>query len=127
MRIVESGSPHAIAAAFTLGREDVIPMMFQSLVVRLNEQFCGELSLFQDYLDRHIKLDEERHGPMSLRMLVELSSDDPCKWKEAENTVRVALSARIALWDGVADQIAGARVRPITDDDRAGMAGSSCE
>ena len=140
MEIVESGSTHAIAAAFTLGREDVIPVMFQSLVVKLNEQFPGELSLFQDYLERHIKLDEERHGPMSLRMLVELCGDDPRKWKEAENTVEVALNARIALWNGVANQIAGARVRLITDGARAawpykltiqhnrtGIPGSSCE
>ena len=140
LKIIESGSTHAIAAAFTLGREDVIPVMFQSLVVKLNEQFPGELSLFQDYLDRHIKLDEERHGPMSLRMLVELCGDDPCKWKEVEVTVRVALNARIALWNGVADQIAGARTRRIKVNDgasgpypvtirqnRTGIPGSSCE
>jgi hypothetical protein len=119
MKIVESGSTHAIAAAFTLGREDVIPVMFQSLVVKLDEQFPGELSLFQDYLERHIKLDEERHGPMSLQMLVQLCGEDPAKWKEAEDTVRVALHARIALWDAVADQIAAARVKRLREVNRA--------
>ena len=111
MKIAEAGSTHAIAAAFTLGREDVIPVMFQSLVVKLNEQFPGELSLFQDYLDRHIKLDEERHGPMSLHMLAELCGDDSRKWQEAKDTVEVALKARIALWDGVVVQLAAARLQ----------------
>jgi hypothetical protein len=111
MRIVESESTHAIAAAFTLGREDVIPMMFQPLVAKLADHFHGELTRFQNYLDRHIKLDEQHHTPMALRMLVELCGDDLRKWKEAEDTARVALIARIALWDGVIDQISLAKGR----------------
>lgn len=106
MTIVESGSTHSIAAAFTLGREDVIPMMFTPLVTKLEDQFPGQLTIFRDYLERHIRLDEERHTPMALRMLVQLCGDDPRKWSEAEETARIALIARIALWDGVAEQIA---------------------
>jgi hypothetical protein len=111
MRIIESESTHAVAAAFTLGREDVIPMMFQPLVVKLAGHFPGELTRFQDYLDRHIKLDEERHTPMALRMLVELCGEDPDKWQEAGDAARVALIARIVLWDGVIDQISLAKCR----------------
>ena len=109
MRVVESGSTHAVAAAFTMGREDVIPTMFKALVAKLDRHFPGELTLFQDYLDRHIKLDEERHTPMAVRMLMELCGDDSHKWAEAEATAKAALTARIALWDGVVTQIALAR------------------
>ena len=105
MRVVESGAAHAIAAAFTLGREDIIPVMFKPLVAKLDRCFPGELTLFQDYLDRHIKLDEERHTPMALRMLSELCGDDPQKWREAEESAKTALSARIALWDGVLEAL----------------------
>jgi hypothetical protein len=105
MRVVESGAAHAIAAAFTLGREDIIPVMFKPLVAKLDHRFPGELTLFQDYLERHIKLDEERHTPMALRMLAELCGDNPHKWSEAEESAKTALNARIALWNGVVEAI----------------------
>jgi hypothetical protein len=108
MTIVESGSAHSIAAAFTLGREDVIPILFRPLVTKLEYRFPGQLTLFQDYLERHIRLDEERHTPMGLQMLAGLCRDDPHKWREAEETARVALDTRIALWDRVAEQITSA-------------------
>jgi hypothetical protein len=109
MRIVESESTHAVAAALTLGREDVIPMMFQPLVAKLADHFPGELTRFKNYLDRHIKLDEERHTPMAFQMLAELCGADVSKWKTVENAACVALMARIALWDGVIDQITRAK------------------
>jgi hypothetical protein len=105
MTFVTSGAPHVIAAAFTLGREDVIPVMFRALVARLRKQSPQELTLFQDYLERHIKLDEERHTPMALEMLAALCGDNSWKWKEAKEAARIALSARIALWNGVVEQI----------------------
>lgn len=105
MRIVASGSAHSIAAAFTLGREDVIPVMFKPLVTKLQNRFSGQLSLFQDYLERHILLDEERHTPMALQMLADLCSEDLHKWREAEETAKTALRARIALWDGVLEAL----------------------
>ena len=108
-RIVESGSAHSIAAAFTLGREDLIPDMFRALVTDLQNRFSEQLTLFHYYLERHIHLDEERHTPMALQMLAGLCSNDPGKWREGEETARVALNARIALWDGVVEQIAIAR------------------
>jgi hypothetical protein len=109
MTTVRSGAAHRIAAAFTLGREDVIPVMFKALVAKLRNVSSGELTLFHDYLDRHIKLDEERHTPMALQMLAELCGDNCDKWRQAEATARTALKARITLWDGVADRIAIAR------------------
>ena len=93
-------------------------MMFQPLVAKLADHFPGELTRFQNYLDRHIKLDEEHHTPMALRMLVELCGDDLRKWKEAEDTARFALIARIALWDGVVDQISLAKAKQTLKDSR---------
>ncbi len=104
-RIVVSGEAHAIAAAFTLGREEVIPDMFRALVTDLQKRFPAELTLLHAYLERHIHMDEARHTPMALHMLAGLCNDDPRKWREAEEAARVALNARIALWDGVVEQI----------------------
>lgn len=117
-RIIDSGSPPALAAAFTLGREDIIPTMFLPLVDKLNRQYSGELCLFQEYLERHVKIDEERHGPMALEMLAGLCGDDPGKWQEAEAAARAALSARIVLWDGVVAAIRGTREQELQEDIR---------
>ena len=103
--VVQSGSVHTIAAAFTMGREDLIPDMFRTLIRDLKNQYPGQLTTFHDYLERHIDLDEEHHGPMARRMLVELCGDDAGRWKECEAVAKAALEARLSLWDGVCTAI----------------------
>lgn len=99
--VVRSGSVYSIAAAFTLGREDLIPAMFRTLIRDLKNQHPKRLTTFQDYLERHIDLDEERHGPMARHMLVKLCGDDAGRWKECEAVATAAMEARLSLWDGV--------------------------
>jgi hypothetical protein len=65
-------NPHITAAAFTIGREDLIPTMFREIVHDLRCGFEG-LAVFEYYLERHIEVDGENHGPMVLRMLEDLS------------------------------------------------------
>ncbi len=110
-RIVNSGSAHSIAAAFTLGRENLIPDMFRVLVTNLQNQFPEQLNLLHNYLERHIHLDEQAHTPMAMQMLTKLCNNDSIKWRECEEAARVALNARIALWNGVVEQMTIARTR----------------
>jgi Protein of unknown function (DUF3050) len=98
---VESGSIAAVAAAFTLGREELIPDLFRGLVAALDDREPGRLGLFRHYLDRHVDLDGDEHGPMSLRMLESVCGDDSTRWRDARFAATVALEARLALWDGV--------------------------
>jgi hypothetical protein len=98
---VRLGSLPRIAGAFTLGREDVIPEMFRQLVADLERQSRAPLSLFRRYLDRHIAVDGEHHGPMATRLLRSLCADDAISWREAEAGARHAIEARLALWDGI--------------------------
>ncbi len=104
-RIIELGSTHSIAAAFTFGREDLIPEMFRALVADLHNRFPGPWNRLRYYLERHIHLDEEHHSPLAIQMVAGLCGNDEEKWSEAEETARVALSARIALWNGVVERI----------------------
>jgi hypothetical protein len=104
-QIIEKAEVHALAAAFTFGREDLIPDMFTPIVEELQKHSSESASLFLDYLERHIQLDSEIHTPMAVQMLANLCGDDEAKWKEAETTAHLALHARIALWDGVIKQI----------------------
>jgi hypothetical protein len=101
--VIHSGSLPAVAAAFTLGREDVIPEMFRTIVARLDEQCPGELGILRWYLDRHVELDEGHHAPMARAMLASACGGDARKWEEAEAAAVQALEARLALWDGVRD------------------------
>ena len=97
---IATGKPHVVAAAFALGREQVIPGMFRALIkdMQVSEQ---QAPAFHYYLERHIHLDEDHHGPLSLRMLDELCAGDPRKLREVEQTAREAITARIEFWDGV--------------------------
>ena len=100
--LIETGKLHAIAAAFTFGREDLIPEMFRGFIRDQDAQLQGKLSTLRWYLDRHIEVDGEDHGPMALLMIAELCGNDPTKWEEASEAAETALRARIALWDGIA-------------------------
>ena len=99
--VVRSGKPHAVAAAFTFGREDLIPAMFRQLVGELRDRFPGQLDTFTYYLDRHIQLDEEVHAPLAQQMVRELCADDPERWQECQQVAIRCLEARIVLWDGI--------------------------
>ena len=81
--ILGSKSTHSIAAAFTFGREDLIPDMFRALVLDLEERFPNQLGLLRYYLERHIQLDEEHHTPLARRMVAALCETDQKKWREA--------------------------------------------
>ena len=102
---VESGSIAAVAAAFTLGREELIPDLFRGLVATLDDREPGRLGLFRNYLDRHVHLDQDEHGPMALRMLSTVCGHVPASWRDARFAAMVALEARLALWDGVLAEI----------------------
>ena len=101
---IATGELHIIAAAFTFGREDLIPGVFKAFIRDQDEQLSGKLALFRWYLDRHIEIDGEEHGPMSLRMVSGLCGSDPVKWQQAEAAAVQAIEARLAFWDGILAQ-----------------------
>jgi hypothetical protein len=100
---IEHAPVHCQAAAFAFGREDLIPEMFDQ-VAALNAEH-GNLSIFIDYLRRHIQVDSEEHTPMAMQMLADLCGGDEGKWRQCEQTVRGALAARLRLWNGVLDAL----------------------
>ena len=104
-RVIEGRSPAAQAAVFAFSREDAIPDMFRSLVRHMNQRMGGGLDQFVWYLERHIEVDGEDHGPLSLKMVADLCGDDPALWEHATQSAEDALRARLKLWDGVLAQI----------------------
>jgi pyrroloquinoline quinone (PQQ) biosynthesis protein C len=105
--IIATNQPHRIAAAFTFGREDLIPEMFTQFIRSLDTQFPGRIAPFRFYLERHVELDGDEHGPKALEMMRHLCPT-PRHWAEAAETAAEALRARIDLWDGIHSRILAA-------------------
>jgi hypothetical protein len=97
------GSTLEVAASFLLGREDIIPAMF--------ERLRGDLPTnppprsFLAYLDRHIHIDADEHGPAAARLLARLIGDDPLAATTVAEAARAACLARLALWDAIAAEL----------------------
>jgi hypothetical protein len=102
--LIREDKPHQVAAAFALGREQIVPEMFRRFLreMRITET---QAPTFSYYLERHIEIDQDFHGPLALRLLEKLCGDDPEKIEEAETAAEESICARIRFWDGVLDAI----------------------
>jgi len=91
---------HSVAAAFLHGRESVIPQMFQRI---LDDWGIGieQAPTFRYYLERHIEVDSEDHGPAAERLLARLVDSDPQRETDVYASAIAAVDSRIALWDGL--------------------------
>ena len=99
--VIDSRSAHKIAAAFTFGREDLIPDLFTEIVKDLDRKVTGKLDAFIYYLQRHIEVDGDEHGPMAYQMIDDLCGNDEILWLEAQQAAFKALEARLKLWDAI--------------------------
>ena len=105
-KIIEEGKTHKIAAAFTFGREDLIPNMFTAILKNFQKNFPEtNLSELIYYFERHIELDTDEHGPMAMQMITELCKEDPIKWAEVEEIAIQSLEKRVGLWDAIEEKI----------------------
>lgn len=105
-KVIEEGKAHKIAAAFTFGREDLIPSMFTEILKNFQENFPKtDLSKLIYYFERHIELDADEHGPMAMKMITELCGNSEQKWAEVEEVSILALEKRIGLWDAIEESI----------------------
>jgi len=99
-KIIGRNQPSEIGAAFTYGRETVIPAMFRRIGYQLNLNQINA-PRFDYYLNRHIEIDGDDHGPAAVSLLNELCEFDPIKQLTAENVAVEAIQARIKFWDQV--------------------------
>ncbi len=102
MALAQSGSTEEVLAAFFYGREDIIPEMFSRLQKTLAGARRDNASLrnFIYYIERHIELDGDSHGPMGRELLEGLVADSPQRHQRALHTACNSIKARIDLWNG---------------------------
>lgn len=92
------------AAVFFYSREDLIPDMFVRMVEALMEQGlpCHRLLT---YMNRHVEVDQEKHGPRAKQLIETLFADCPEDWAAAEQLSMACLQARVDLWDVILAEI----------------------
>ena len=98
------GSICEVASSFLFGRESMLPALFLQLVARV-QQDEPRLSQLQHYLQRHIDVDGDEHGPAATRILTQLCGDDAQKWDQAKCAALQSLSLRRELWQFIARQV----------------------
>jgi hypothetical protein len=98
-KAIRSG-PHCAAASFCCGRETVIPSMFKRILNQINIS-ATEAPKFHYYLERHIQVDGEEHGPMSENLVNYFCKNDPVLIHEAEQAAIEAIQARIQMFDRI--------------------------
>jgi pyrroloquinoline quinone (PQQ) biosynthesis protein C len=95
---VDSDKPWVICAALALGREDLLPEQFNSVLVQLENAEIPS-NTFKWYLKRHVEIDGAEHGPAARKLLEELCNNDPVRKEEATEAALKAIRAREKYWD----------------------------
>lgn len=106
LKLALHGPPHEVAASFCHGRENLLPDVLGQVVAGAGDSLA-EMGTLRHYLERHIELDHDEHGPLALRLLASLCDGDPEREQQAERAGVDAIEARIALWDGVLAELDG--------------------
>ncbi len=98
--LIEQNKSYLLAAALAYGREDLVPQLFRSLQdgMHINSQVAPNLYA---YMQRHIQLDGEEHGPLAIQLLNELCEDSNQKHSAVANAAERALAVRLDFWDGI--------------------------
>lgn len=100
LNIALNAPAHSVAAAFLHGRESVIPRMFQQILDDWGIT-ANQAPTFRYYLERHIEVDSEDHGPAAESLLARLVDSDEQRKHQVYETAMAAVESRIALWDAL--------------------------
>jgi hypothetical protein len=111
MALASSATTEEVLAAFFYGREDIIPEMFRRLLKTLYgaKHDDDRLRHFVYYIDRHIELDGDSHGPKGRELLDDLVVNSPDRHDRAIRAACRSLKARIELWDGTLGKLRNGR------------------
>ena len=98
--LIQKGKPHEIASSFAIGRESVVPLMFNRILDQTSLS-PDLIPVFRYYLERHTELDGDHHGPMAHQLLESMCSGNPDMEREIIQQAETSILHRIEFWDGV--------------------------
>ena len=104
LETAQHGQLTEVLGNFFFGREDLIPHMFQSLLEKWHLT-REQAPVFTFYLERHIELDSDEHGPAALKMLKTFTDGDDVALMQLEKAAEAAIKSRLMFWDALADEI----------------------
>jgi len=95
-----NGTTEEVLGSFFYGREDSIPDMFtfflKSWTISENEA-----PIFKYYLERHIELDGDDHGPAVQKIIKTVINGDSVKENNLYISAKNAINNRIEFWDSL--------------------------
>jgi hypothetical protein len=100
LSVATGGQLHEVAASFCHGRENLLPDVLGGARDGMSEVLANN-PVFSHYLERHITLDHDEHGPLALRLLSVACDGDRQRIADADRVAIEAVDARSRLWDGI--------------------------
>ena len=91
-----------VVGCFTLGREKVIPNMFSYIVPCIEEDENTKYLL--TYLKRHISVDGDRHGPLSIKLLDAICANEKDYCLAYSSGIK-SLELRLKVWDRISYEL----------------------
>ena len=116
--LVEKRDTLAIASAFAAGRETIVPVMFKGLLTDFSIE-RSSAQAFHYYLERHILVDGESHGPAAAELVECLCGSNSELASVAALAADEAIRSRRRFWDQILQEI-----RPWESNNLAGEAAS---
>lgn len=100
----KNGSICEVLGSFLYGREDAIPQMFKTLLADWSVP-KDETPVFVYYLQRHIELDGDSHGPAATRLVGDMAEGNPDHLQQIYRAGISAIEHRIALWNALQSEL----------------------
>jgi hypothetical protein len=96
----KNGSVTEVLGSFLYGREDAIPQMFKTLLSDWSVPE-SETPTFVYYLQRHIELDSDSHGPAANNLVTEIVQESEDRLFELYKAGLLAIEQRIEFWNAL--------------------------
>ena len=98
--LIAAGEIHALAAAFAYGRELLVPGLFRDLLDRLSV-LALPCPTLRWYLERHIALDGESHGPLAESIVLTLAGTNTAAHARVQSVRKKVQADRSEFWDAI--------------------------
>lgn len=107
LRTAQAGPVCEVLGSFVYGRENVIPNMFRRLLSQWQIEPAQAAGLVY-YLQRHIEVDGDNHGPAAERLVKGHIGEDADRHARVVAGALHAIGERLALWDALEQRLSTA-------------------